>query len=278
MSRPGDHERDRIDEQRGPHAEEGNRGSPDSSAGHLGGQVRGLDHRGAQGVVLAAQYARGDRGAGRLERRGEHRGREQQQDQGRHRHTGHGHRHDQDGADRIAGHHHRPARTAVRQVGEEKAADHPGQVPGRVGQGGQQRRPGPVVDQHRQGDQGQAVTCRGQDDRQPHGAELTYREYIAERGARRVGGLHNRGQPLIARRTRTAGHLRSSSIAPAVRFRRATSARPTGGRLLFIRADSQAPFTVRWSLSATQCDALVTKMASRDCANTTTFSYFDLLP
>jgi hypothetical protein len=129
---------------------------------------------------------------GRLERRGEHGGGEQQQDQGHDRHARHGHRPDEDGANRVAGHHHRAARTTIGQVGEEQPPDHPRQVPGGVRHGGQQRRPGPVIDQHGEGDQGQAIARRGQDHRQPQGAELAHREDIAERRTRRPGSLHGR--------------------------------------------------------------------------------------
>ncbi len=200
-----DRERHRVDEQRRPDAEEGHRGASGGRARHLGGQVGRLDDRRAEGVALARQDARGHRGPGRLRRRREHGGREQQAHHGGDGHGRHGHGGDEESARHITGHHHGAARTAVSQVGQEQAADHPGQVAGGIRQRRQQRRPGALVDQHGQGDEGQPVSRRGQQDREPQRAELAYREDGAERGPRRRGG-------------RPAGRLPCRAEAPEACF------------------------------------------------------------
>src|ERR1039457_831774 len=77
-----------------------------------------------------------------------------------------------------------------RRSAQEQAADHPGQVPGRVGHAGEQRVMGPVIDQQDDRDQGQPVAGYGQYFREPQGPEFAYREHVTECGPRRHSTFH----------------------------------------------------------------------------------------
>ena len=157
----------------------------------------------------------GMRAAGGIERRRERGGGEQQRGQAQDRQARYHHRRHQDRAGQVAGDHHRAARVAVRQAGQEQPADDPRQVPAGVGQGGEQRRPGPVVDQQGDSDQGQPVTRDGQDLREPHGPELADREHAAEGGARRGSALH--GDPPGGSQAAGAPWSASASSSPEPR-------------------------------------------------------------
>ena len=122
-----------------PGPDEGDRDSPDGRSGHQRHPEGGLHDRGSQGIAIAAKYVGQDRGPGGLKRRLRRRGQVEQADQAGHRCPWDQHRSDQERPDHVAGDHHLPPRQPVPEAGDEQAADDPGQVARRVGQGGQQR-------------------------------------------------------------------------------------------------------------------------------------------
>ena len=95
----------------------------------------------------------------------------------------------------VAGDHDFPARESIGHPGQEQCAYQIGQGSRRVGDRGEQRRPGPVVDQERQGYESQAVAACREDLGEPEGSELANREDIAKGCTLCRGTAH--GDPLL---------------------------------------------------------------------------------
>jgi hypothetical protein len=153
---------------------------------------RGEADRGAEHVLLAVEHVGVDGRAGRGERSPGERHHEQERHHRGQRHARDDHDQHQGAPQQVADDHHAPARMPVGQPGQRDTADESGHDADHEGDRREQRRLGPVEDQHRQRDPGQLVTDDRQELRQPQRPELGHREHVAEPDLR---GLLGRSPP-----------------------------------------------------------------------------------
>jgi hypothetical protein len=96
------------------------------------------------------------------------------------RHARDHHEQDERAPDEVAEDHHGPARMPVGQPGQRDAADEGRNHADHEGDRREQRRPGPVEDQHGQRDTGELIPDDRQQLRQPQRPELGHRQHVTE--------------------------------------------------------------------------------------------------